>query len=106
MSTESIVKQWRQTAVDPYISPNLARSHHARKYAEFLKKKARDHESTNEQVKQRMLESTNEEDRELVEHHVDLYIEEQYRKVILPLMYQAMQVEQTAEELLMSSTQT
>ena len=102
---QTIVDQWRQTNISPYVSPNIARSYHARKYAQYLKNKAENLEKTNQEVKRRMLQDTNEEDRELVEHHVDLYLEEQYKTVILPLIYQAIQVERTIDELLMSATE-
>ena len=99
----SLVQQWRDTQISPYVSPNLARAYHARKYAQFLKEKAQRLERTNQQVKERMLKDALDEDRALVEHHVDMYLEEQYNTVILPLVYQAMQVEQTVDELLLSA---
>ena len=101
---DSLVAQWRQTRITPYVSPNLARAYHARKYAKYLKKKAERIERNHRRLKRRMLAATAEEDRELVEHHIDIELERVYNKVILPLVYQAVQVEQTAEELLMSSS--
>ena len=104
MSGQSLVDQWRNTQVAPYVSPNLARAHHARKYAQYLKDQVEQAEQSQRQVRERILRDTPASERSLVEHHLALWEEEEYQSTILPLLHQAMQVEQTADELLMSET--
>lgn len=99
---ESLVKQWRKSRISPYVSPNLARAHHARKYATYLKRRAASIEKTNEEVRKIMLKETPEKDLSLVKQHIEMFISEQYRTIVAPLLYQAVQVERTADELLLS----
>jgi hypothetical protein len=99
---DSLVAQWRKTRSSPYISPNLARAHHARKYAGYLKTKAASIERDNKEVQAIMLQEADRKDLPLVRHHINMFMNEQYNTVILPLLYQAMQVERTVEELLLS----
>jgi hypothetical protein len=103
-SGQSIVQQWRDTQSSPYISPNLARAHHARKYAQYLKARAEGLEQSHRQVRERILRETPPADRQLVEHHLALWMEEEYHGTIVPLLHQAMQVEQTVDELLLSAS--
>ncbi len=104
MEEQRLVDQWRNTQITPYISPNLARAHHARKYAQYLKDRVTQAEQSQRQVRERILRDTPASERPLVEHHLALWEEEEYQRTILPLLHQAMQVEQTADQLLMSET--